>query len=107
MQAGFGMLESGMVRAKNAKNVILKVIINISSISTNLSHYQQNLFATAIGGLIFWFVGYGFAFGKPSSPDKQHMRNGFIGTGNFFLSDFNDYAVWMVEVCTLDRRLSY
>jgi hypothetical protein len=27
MQAGFGMLESGMVRAKNAKNVILKVCL--------------------------------------------------------------------------------
>lgn len=80
MQAGFGMLESGMVRAKNAKNVILK-----------------NLFATAIGGLIFWIVGYGLAFGRPSSPEKQHLRNGFVGTGNFFLTDFNDYSVWMVE----------
>lgn len=29
MQAGFGMLESGMARAKNAKNVILKVWYNV------------------------------------------------------------------------------
>jgi hypothetical protein len=56
------------------------------------------LFATAIGGLIFWFLGYGLAFGRPSAPDKQYLRNGFVGTGNFFLTDFSDYSVWMVEV---------
>ena len=64
MQAGFAMLESGMVRSKNAINVIMK-------------NYTDMCF----GALVFWGVGYGLMFGSSSSS------NGFWGTDSFFLRD--------------------
>jgi Amt family ammonium transporter len=57
MQAGFGMLEAGSVRAKNTKNILLKNILDAS-----------------LAALIWWLVGYGFAYGDSSD-------GGFIGTG--------------------------
>jgi ammonium transporter, Amt family len=62
MQAGFAMLEAGATRAKNAANIIMKNMMDIS-----------------IGSLVFWMVGFGFMFGANNS--------GWIGTSNFFLSD--------------------
>jgi len=66
MQAGFGMLEAGTVRAKNTKNILLK-----------------NMLDACIGAMIWWSFGYGIAY---SGGD-----NGFIGTagiegagGSFF-----------------------
>lgn len=58
MQAGFALLESGMVRAKNTINVILK---NVSDM--------------AFGTLAFWLVGFGLMFGTNPS--------GWIGTDGF------------------------
>ena len=46
MQAGFAMLESGMVRSKNSINVIMK-------------NYTDMCF----GALLFWGVGYGIMAG--------------------------------------------
>ena len=46
MQAGFCILESGLTRAKNAGNIIMK-----------------NLMDFCIGTPIFWFVGFGIMFG--------------------------------------------
>ena len=42
MQAGFAILESGLTRAKNAGNIIMK-----------------NLMDFCIGTPIYWFVGFG------------------------------------------------
>ncbi|MBN4064773.1 ammonium transporter [Dehalococcoides mccartyi] len=64
MQAGFAMLEAGATRAKNAANIIMKNVMDIS-----------------IGSLVFWMVGFGFMFGANES--------GWIGTSNFFLSDID------------------
>jgi Amt family ammonium transporter len=64
MQAGFAMLEAGATRAKNAANIIMKNMMDIS-----------------IGSLVFWMVGFGFMFGANES--------GWIGTSNFFLSDID------------------
>ena len=58
MQAGFAMLESGMVRSKNAINVIMK-------------NYTDMCF----GALLFWGVGYGLMFGTST--------NGLWGTDGF------------------------
>ena len=44
MQAGFGMLEAGTVRAKNTKNILLK-----------------NMLDACIGAMIWWGWGYGVA----------------------------------------------
>ena len=62
MQAGFAMLESGMVRSKNSINVIMK-------------NYTDMCF----GALVFWAVGYGIMFGAVTDPW------GLFGTSNFMV----------------------
>lgn len=62
MQAGFALLESGMSRAKNAVNVMMKNYLDV-----------------CLGSLIFWLVGYGLMFGNNVS--------GFFGSDHFFMSD--------------------
>lgn len=46
MQAGFALVEGGLVRAKNSVNVIMKIYLG-----------------TCFVGVTFWAVGYGMAFG--------------------------------------------
>lgn len=58
MQAGFAFLESGMARAKNTVNVIMK-----------------NYMDACYGSLIFWLVGFGIMFG--SNP------SGWFGVDHF------------------------
>ena len=50
MQAGFWILESGLTRAKNAGNIIMK-----------------NLMDFCIGTPIFWIIGFGIMFGSSSA----------------------------------------
>ncbi len=59
MRPGFALLESGLCRAKNAVNVIMK-----------------NFSDCAIASLAFWAVGYGLMFG-PS-------LGGWVGSAEFF-----------------------
>lgn len=68
MQAGFGFLEAGSVRAKNTTNILIK-------------NYADLCF----GGLAFWLVGYAFAFGEGTS---------FIGFTHFaaFGLSFSSYT---------------
>jgi len=61
MQAGFLMLEGGMVRSKNTINVVLK---NFSDIG--------------LGTLGFWVFGFGIMYGSSST--------GWFGTSDFFPS---------------------
>ena len=49
MQGGFAILESGLTRAKNAGNIIMK-----------------NLMDFCIGTPIYWFIGFGIMFGTGS-----------------------------------------
>jgi len=65
MQAGFAFLEIGFSRAKNAGTVIAKILMNFS-----------------IAGLLYWAVGFAFAFGGPIG----HI----IGTEGFFLRGYGD-----------------
>jgi ammonium transporter, Amt family len=65
MQAGFAFLEIGFSRGKNAGTVIAKIVTNFS-----------------IAGILYWAVGFAFAFGGPLG----HV----IGTHGFFLRDFGD-----------------
>jgi len=62
MQAGFGLVEAGLTRAKNVANIMAK-----------------NLADMAVGALAFWAVGYGIAF---------NGGNLLFGTGDFFLEGF-------------------
>lgn len=60
MQAGFAFLESGMARAKNTINVIMK-----------------NYCDMCFGAVAFWLVGYGLMFGA--------NHTGWLGTSAFAL----------------------
>jgi ammonium transporter, Amt family len=66
MQAGFALLESGLSRAKNAVNVMMK-----------------NYMDLCVGSILFWLVGYGLMFGNNVS--------GFFGTDLFALSSMTDW----------------
>lgn len=80
MQAGFAMLEAGATRAKNAANIIMKNVMDIS-----------------IGSLVFWMIGFGLMFGA--------NKSGWFGTNNFFLSEIDpstdegmfDYAFFIFQ----------
>ena len=66
MQAGFAMLETGMARAKNAVNVMMK-----------------NYMDLCVGSLLFWLVGYGLMFG--------YNPSGWVGTSLFGLAKAPDW----------------
>lgn len=58
MQAGFALVEAGFTRAKNACNIIMKNLMDLS-----------------LGSLSFWLVGFGLMFGVNES--------GYIGQSGF------------------------
>jgi Amt family ammonium transporter len=60
MNAGFGMLETGFCRQKNAVNVLAK-----------------NLIVFALATIAYWMIGFSLMFG---------VGNAFIGLGGWFLS---------------------
>ncbi|HMY28836.1 MAG TPA: ammonium transporter, partial [Agitococcus sp.] len=62
MQAGFALVEGGMARSKNAVNVIMK-----------------NYMDCCIGGVIFWFLGFGLMFGA--------NQTGWFGTDLFMMNN--------------------
>ncbi|MBE9203555.1 ammonium transporter [Synechocystis salina LEGE 06099] len=69
MNAGFGMLETGLCRQKNAVNILTK-----------------NLIVFALATLAYWALGFSFMFGSTENP--------FIGFGGFFLSgDHSNYGL--------------
>jgi Amt family ammonium transporter len=47
MQAGFTLVESGMTRSKNAVNIAMKNLLDIT-----------------VGSLTYWFVGYSLMYGN-------------------------------------------
>ncbi len=68
MQAGFALVETGFTRAKNAINIIMKNVMDVSA-----------------GGLAFFLVGFGVMFGTTAG--------GWIGTDGFMLTEIGDYSV--------------
>jgi len=77
MQAGFAMVETGMTRAKNAVNIMMK-----------------NLMDFSVGALAYWAVGFGLMFGATSS--------GLFGLSDFFVGGAGTeawtFAFWMFQV---------
>ncbi|WP_231036249.1 ammonium transporter [Pectinatus sottacetonis] len=63
MQPGFAMVETGLTRAKNAANIVMKNFMDFS-----------------IGSVVFWFIGFGLMFG--------HDISGFIGAPDFFVRNY-------------------
>ncbi|AFZ46635.1 ammonium transporter [Cyanobacterium stanieri PCC 7202] len=64
MNAGFGMLETGFCRQKNAVNILSK-----------------NLIVFAIATIVYWAIGFAFMYGNSD--------NGFIGLAGFFFDGVN------------------
>lgn len=66
MEAGFALLEAGFVRAKNAMSIIAKVIMDI-----------------AFGGLAFYAVGFGIAYGASNGwfAFDTGITDGDLGLG--------------------------
>ncbi|MDA3951606.1 MAG: ammonium transporter [Spirochaeta sp.] len=75
MQAGFAMVETGLTRAKNASNIIMK-----------------NLMDFSVGALAYFAVGWGLMYGTSAG--------GFIGTDQFFLAgaDSAVFRDWFFQV---------
>ncbi len=65
MQAGFGMVEAGLIRAKNASNILMK-----------------NLLDFCFASLGFFVCGYALMFGNPDPAAPAAV----MGTEGFFLS---------------------
>ncbi len=65
MQPGFAMVETGFTRAKNAGNIVMKNVMDLS-----------------LGSIVFWILGFGLMFGTDIG--------GFIGTPDFFVQ--GDYG---------------
>ncbi|MCC6614428.1 MAG: ammonium transporter [Anaerolineae bacterium] len=68
MQAGFAFLEAGMIRQTAVVNSMM-----------------ENFMDAAFGGIAFFVVGFGLAFGVDNG-------SGLFGTTNFFLSDAISFA---------------
>jgi len=75
MQAGFAMVETGLTRAKNAGNIMMK-----------------NLMDFSVGAMAYWAVGWALMYGASAA--------GIIGTDQFFLrgADGIVYRDWMFQV---------
>lgn len=75
MQAGFALLESGLSRAKNSLNVVMK-----------------NYMDLCVGTLVFWAVGFGLMFGTSS--------NGWFGQDQFMLNhaDSSTWAMLLFQI---------
>lgn len=75
MQAGFALLESGLSRAKNALNVVMK-----------------NYMDLCVGTLVFWAVGFGLMFGTNPS--------GWFGEDQFLLgqAEQSTWAMLMFQI---------
>ncbi len=75
MQAGFAMVETGLTRAKNAGNIIMK-----------------NLMDFAAGAVAFFAIGWALMYGSTAG--------GFIGTDQFFITGADSTVLrdWIFQV---------
>lgn len=82
MQGGFAMVCAGCVRKKNLQNTMMK-----------------NIFDASFSSLMYWAIGYAFAFGGQSlSEEDNNSRLQFVGTRGFFgFGDDIDYAFYFMQ----------
>jgi Amt family ammonium transporter len=85
MQAGFAMVETGLTRAKNATNIVMK-----------------NLMDFCFGAIVYWAIGWGFMYGSVGVDAAGEVIAGkFIGLSDFFKGVMDDPAYfrdWFFQV---------
>ncbi|MDR0539626.1 MAG: ammonium transporter [Spirochaetaceae bacterium] len=77
MQAGFALVETGLTRAKNSVNIVMK-----------------NLMDFCIGAVVYWAFGWGLMYGKDA-------LGGLVGTDQFFQTAMDSptfYRDWFFQV---------
>jgi len=74
MQGGFAFLEAGSVRSKNTVNILIK-----------------NILDAFIGGVSYWAIGWGLAYGPGGNP--------FCGGSEFFNygMNYDEYPKWFFQ----------
>jgi len=81
MQAGFAMVETGLTRSKNASNIMMKNIMDMS-----------------VGALAFWAIGYALMYGENGSSilgwSKDYTFLSSFASGESML----DSASWFFQV---------
>lgn len=84
MQLGFALLENGLVRSKNSKNILIK-----------------NLFDLCASGLAFWLVGFGWAFGHAGEENSNGVigknTTSLFGSADFDKQEKNFYLMWIFQ----------
>ena len=78
MQLGFALLENGLVRSKNSKNILIK-----------------NLFDACAGALSFWLIGFGWAHGHSGNGGFIGTEGGMFASHDFDKSEDNLYLMWI------------
>ncbi|MDR1971874.1 MAG: ammonium transporter [Treponema sp.] len=85
MQAGFAMVETGLTRAKNATNIVMK-----------------NLMDFCFGAIVYWAIGWGFMYGSVGiDAAGEAIAGKFIGLSDFFKGIMDDpvyYRDWFFQV---------
>eukprot|EP00803_Ostreobium_quekettii_P002948 evm.model.scf_2798.3 EVM.evm.TU.scf_2798.3 scf_2798:13298-18695(+) len=78
MQCGFALLEVGSVRAKNTKNILLKVRASVRNL---------NVVDACVGAVVWYAWGHSFAHGENGIG-----ANPFIGGTNMFMHNSKDVS---------------
>lgn len=83
MQAGFSLVEAGMIRAKNVGNVMMK-----------------NLMDLCLGALAFFAVGFAIAFGGDMSGIGKFIGGSgwFMGEGSFTYGNLTPFTFFVFQV---------
>ena len=83
MQAGFSLVEAGMIRAKSVANVIMK-----------------NLMDLCLGALAFFAVGFAIAFGGDMSGIGKFIgcSGWFLGEGSFTYGNLTPFTFFVFQV---------
>ena len=83
MQAGFSLVEAGMIRAKSVANVIMK-----------------NLMDLCLGALAFFAVGFAIAFGGDMSGIGKFIGGSgwFLGEGSFTYGNLTPFTFFVFQV---------
>ena len=83
MQVGFALIENGSVRHKNSSSILLKNMIDVS-----------------LGGIAFWLIGFGIAFGGSEDTGGHFLGTSykyFVSYGFEEITNVNPYTPFIFQ----------